>query len=369
MINREKGNHGLCLLEQKGDEGMSSKYPTDKLPQADNLRLVVRTVELVSQGAKTDEELAKEYGGYVTRQGRYYRKAAELLGFVTRPTPNQAVVTPEGQLFLQKNPAERRLYLSNKLAHLDVFKEVLEYLKEHPGANRHDLVSLLGVLVEKATENLRDRRLTTILNWLKEVEMIEERDGRYYLVALPRVEELTAFEDIASLPGTTRERVLRPYHEQTSIHRLPSPDRRQAVNKLETKAKKERADVAHQDLVRAMANHLLAMNCIPHTNIYVDLYANVGGTDFLFEMKSCTQENLHDQVRLGVAQLYEYRYLQRMPGATLVLVLQSKPSGDNEWLVDYLVQDRGIAVCWLEDGEFRYPPECTSLNALFGNAV
>lgn len=347
---------------------MGKKYSTGRLPQADNLSLVIRTVELVSQDPKTDEELAKEYGGYVARQGRYYRKAAELLGFVRRPNPNQAVATRDGKSFLQKNPAERRLYLSDKLAHLAVFKEVIEYLKTHPGANRDELVSLLGALVQKATENLRHRRLTSILNWLRELEMIEERDGRYYLVAVPRVKEVSAFEDTASLPGTTRGRVLRPYHEQTSIHRLPSPHKEKAVDKLEKMAKRERADVVHQDLVRAMANHLLARNCTPHTNIYVDLYANIGGTDFLFEMKSCTQENLHDQVRLGVAQLYEYRYLQGMPGATLVLVLQSKPSGDNEWLVDYLVQDRGIAVCWLEDGRFRYPPECTSLNALFSDS-
>ena len=67
-------------------------------------------------------------------------------------------------------------------------------------------------------------------------------------------------------------------------------------------------------------------------------------------MKSTTETNVHDQVRRGVSQLYEYRYIQQIERAKLVLVVENPLSSDSKWLVDYLINDRGILIAWDGDG-------------------
>src|SRR5476651_572350 len=59
------------------------------------------------------------------------------------------------------------------------------------------------------------------------------------------------------------------------------------------------------------------------------------------------------QARAAVAQLYEYRYRHKYPGASLWLVFSMKPSTD--WLVEYLAGDRGINVLWVESGQLAGP--------------
>ena len=79
------------------------RVPSDEIPQADNLLDVVRTVIAVSQGARTFQQIATSIGK-VERQGRYYRKAAEIVGMIATPNRNQSILTQLGQSFVQNNP-------------------------------------------------------------------------------------------------------------------------------------------------------------------------------------------------------------------------------------------------------------------------
>ena len=63
-------------------------------------------------------------------------------------------------------------------------------------------------------------------------------------------------------------------------------------------------------------------------------------------MKSTTQKNVRNQIRKGLSQLYEYRYLQNNPSAMLVLVIDNPLTENNEWLHNYLIQDRQIKLIW-----------------------
>lgn len=108
----------------------------------------------------------------------------------------------------------------------------------------------------------------------------------------------------------------------------------------------ERSKSAHGALTNLVAARLRAVGCVPRSNGYVDLAALVGRVPHLFEMKSTTAGNVHTQIRTGLSQLYEYRYLQGVPSARLVLVLQHPVPRDLGWMLQYLITDRQVLVAW-----------------------
>jgi hypothetical protein len=97
---------------------------------------------------------------------------------------------------------------------------------------------------------------------------------------------------------------------------------------------------------------------------YVDLAASVNGKPFLYEIKTTTEKNFLFQIRRGISQLYEYRYLQGALKAGLVLVMERPIPPKFGWIIDYLVHDRMILPVWNGDGERLFCPE-TVRNTLF----
>lgn len=75
----------------------------------------------------------------------------------------------------------------------------------------------------------------------------------------------------------------------------------------------------------------------------------MGDDLYFFEMKSTTDENAHSQIRRAISQLYEYRYLQQVPSAKLVVVIENPPPKEKKWIVDYVVNDRKLLIAW--DGD------------------
>jgi hypothetical protein len=73
----------------------------------------------------------------------------------------------------------------------------------------------------------------------------------------------------------------------------------------------------------------------------------------IFEIKSITPDNERSQCRHALSQLYEYRYLHSLPDASLWLVLSRPPQ--STWLVDYLMNDRGVEVLWVADERLDGP--------------
>jgi hypothetical protein len=84
----------------------------------------------------------------------------------------------------------------------------------------------------------------------------------------------------------------------------------------------------------------------------------IGRDLYLFEMKSTSDANAHGQIRRAISQLYECRYLQEVPSAKLVIVIENPPPQEKRWIVDYVVKDRKLLIAW--DGDrtnLDYPPE------------
>ncbi len=90
-------------------------------------------------------------------------------------------------------------------------------------------------------------------------------------------------------------------------------------------------------------------NAIPRNNQLIDIATRYDDKDFIFEVKSITSTNAKSQIRRGISQLYEYRYLQNLADAHLVLVIETLPPPDYEWMIEYLESDRNINVVW--DGD------------------
>jgi hypothetical protein len=145
---------------------------------------------------------------------------------------------------------------------------------------------------------------------------------------------------------------LKEYQEQAQ--RVAS--KQEAIEYYVDRAKRERASTSHETLVSLMAERLRLRGAVPKANRYVDLSARLDDEDYLFEMKSTTEDNPHSQIRRGLSQLYEYRYIQNVEKAKLVLVIENPLPKKNQWMEDYLLNDRGVLLVWDGDGKFHCPP-------------
>jgi hypothetical protein len=130
------------------------------------------------------------------------------------------------------------------------------------------------------------------------------------------------------------------------------------LNVLIDDAARERAEDAHRMLTELVASKIRRAGSIPKNNRYVDLSAAIRDDLYLFEMKSTTAGNAHGQIRRAISQLYEYRYLQDVPAAKLVIVIENPPPQEKKRIVDYVVKDRKLLIAWDGDRKtLKFPPE------------
>lgn len=119
------------------------------------------------------------------------------------------------------------------------------------------------------------------------------------------------------------------------------------------KSKLDEANRLHEHTLQVLRRSLREIGCFPEYNLFIDLFARLISGPAVFEVKSITAENELDQTRKAVAQLYEYRWRHNYPEASLWLVYSHCPVTD--WLLPYLIEDRGIRVLWVEDGQLAGP--------------
>jgi len=111
---------------------------------------------------------------------------------------------------------------------------------------------------------------------------------------------------------------------------------------------KERANAAHQGLENLLGEAARNAGFQPKFTANIDVYFETPHGTVLAEVKSCHDLNLHSQVRKGVSQLFEYRYLERSllgDKVECLLLLETPPTKKKGWLVEYL-NSLGILVAW-----------------------
>lgn len=120
----------------------------------------------------------------------------------------------------------------------------------------------------------------------------------------------------------------------------------------------EKAAHGHVRALNELAQILSALGHSPEEQrAGLDLLVKTPGWAHLFEVKTWRAENLHAQVRAAVAQLHEYRWRNRGQigeNWTLYLVFDRSPEAElRSWVKSYLIEDRKIIPCWLEDERLR----------------
>jgi hypothetical protein len=322
------------------------RLPSSLIPQADVLTDVVRVLEAIKSRHRTYQGIA-EYLGKVERQGRYYRLAAEILGLV-KNRHNQAVLTSAGERLLRSTLAERSALLANAVLSCRIFQRVIPFLELHrKGVTRSELEDFMTEVTEPVGSSMMERRVSTVLSWLGAIHLIDKVGDSYLLKRnIPTTIEPIPFQDIHD-PILPKAAELKEYEEVAArIGRA-----RRHIKMIRDGVALERAHGAHRRLVNLVAQRLRTAGFLPRYNQLIDLAARVKDKSYLFEMKSLTDENARLQIRIGTSQLYEYRYLQGIPSATLVLVVEKALSREVDWMLDFLESDRGVRLLWDGDNE------------------
>jgi len=148
------------------------------IPQADNLYKVIETVEAVSEGAATDIQISEAIG-YTDRQARYYRHAAEVLGFVSN-NRNHAVLTNTGEKFVNFSGEERMKLITKAIISNSFFSCLISFIEQQSmGFTDKDLVNYMSTITDKDTQATIERRSKTVIAWFEKLDIIENV-GDYY---------------------------------------------------------------------------------------------------------------------------------------------------------------------------------------------
>ncbi|MHC4984090.1 MAG: DUF7226 domain-containing protein [Planctomycetota bacterium] len=329
------------------------RIATQDIAQADDLQAVLKVVEAVGGGARTDQDIGQAIE-MVTRQGRYYRRAAEILALIKRKEANNSVLTPAGRDYLRARPHRKRLILLNRILSGKLFQRVIPFLesKMPEGCTKGQLTSFIAAVTAPTGPTMIPRRTATVISWLTEVGLLKVAASKYVLGTLP--------SEISHVAYTSDNEPLVPSHfilseYQEVSHRTPTRGLTSAY--LLNTVRAERANAAHLMLTNLVASKIRSAGAIPKCNRLIDLAARIKGKAYIFEIKSTNRRNAHDQIRRGISQLYEYRYQQRALDANLVLVIQKPLARALRWVADYLTRDREILLAWDDDRRSLHCPD------------
>lgn len=159
-----------------------ASFDLDEIPQANDLEKVGLAVVAVSKGNSTYQQIA-EYIGFTERQGRYYRRAAEILGLIKSDGRNNSVLTDAGQAFITATKREKNLVVALKpsLLGIPLLREVYERVSNTATVDDADILECLIELsgVKKSNVTIV-RRLSTFVSWLKQAGLLEETDDEQF---------------------------------------------------------------------------------------------------------------------------------------------------------------------------------------------
>lgn len=133
---------------------------------------------------------------------------------------------------------------------------------------------------------------------------------------------------------------------------LTSSGRKNAIAEIDLVAR-ERASRSHYMLEELIVELAKAQKLSPRYNQNIDIFFKTPSGAVLVEIKSCTDNNFHSQLRKGVSQLFEYRFLYGSllgPNVAMLLLMECAPPSSKRWLVDY-VRSLGIILAWKEPHE------------------
>lgn len=148
------------------------------IPQADRLEKVISTVKAIYEGANTDTKIAIEIG-FTDRQGRYYRHASEILGFINN-SRNNATITDFGTELVETENEKKFSILRKAIYQNSFFKQVLEFFTSSKSlVTEEELQNYIYSITKTEAHSTVPRRIKTIISWLLTLDIITEEDDKY----------------------------------------------------------------------------------------------------------------------------------------------------------------------------------------------
>jgi hypothetical protein len=139
-------------------------------PQADNIERVLRVPFLIAHG-QSNAFLVAENEKFTTRQSSYYRRAAEVLGFVTRKGAVYEL-SDLGRKFVSAGPVQRNELATIQLARIPAIHEILERVSA--GGGEPMTRTRVGRILQSHDTRIHGttvpRRTMTVLAWLRWVQ-------------------------------------------------------------------------------------------------------------------------------------------------------------------------------------------------------
>lgn len=151
---------------------------SSEVPQADILSDVIKTISYVQQHRGANFSMIARHIGKGERQGRYYRHAAQLLGFIDNHQ-NYAWILPDGEYFLSLNSQEQTDYLRQRVRGIRVFELAEQLIRLNPGCSEEHIEQML--IEEGITVSTGDRRTSTIVSWMLDLNIIRITGESLYI--------------------------------------------------------------------------------------------------------------------------------------------------------------------------------------------
>lgn len=226
-----------------------------------------------------------------------------------------------------------------------IFQRIIPYLesKGNVGVTRDEFATFLINTADFGADTMASRRISTVISWLLELGIIQISNNQYTLSTVTINQRLDNIGfDNSDEPLLPNPNDLNEYN----VVQQRSSSVRESIVTYRNSVALERADNAHRSLVNLTSERIRNAGALPKYNQLIDLATHINGTDFIFEMKSTTATNEKAQMRAGLSQLYEYRFLQNKPAAKLILVIENPLSTKEVWRQQYLEQDRDVYLIW-----------------------
>jgi len=327
--------------------------PSKSVPQANNLGRVLGAAQAVKNGSKTDLEIANFLGFTGTneaksRQGRYYRRAAQTLGLLSNEN-NNAALTQIGVDYLNSHIDNQRDMLIQILFRDNLLQLLLPYFQIYTEGIQEDVIVKFISSITNLAPSTAKRRFSTVKSWLKYVNVLKEEDRKVSLTSqeLPLIEIQDFTKPLLPRMGELKQYEIVEERVQKAV---------QSFNLEISGIQTERANNAHHKLVNFVAERVKRAGGRPTFNRLIDLATQMNTSQYIFEMKSITDENASSQMRKGKVQLEEYKYLQNLPEAVLVLVIETLPTKYN-WWVDFVETASPIKLLWDGNNELYASPK------------
>jgi len=113
---------------------------------------------------------------------------------------------------------------------------------------------------------------------------------------------------------------------------------------------RERALKGHYHLERLLADLVRQHGHDPRYTDQIDLFFETDAGTVIVEIKTCHASNVHNQIRKGISQLLEYRFLfadRFRPPVTPLLLLEAALPAASRWLIDFATS-LGVTLAWRE---------------------